>query len=163
MVQVNIIAALGAETRAIGKENDLLWKIPGDLPRFKRLTTGHPIIMGERTFASIGRPLPGRTNIVLTHDTQFAPPGVLIAHSLEEALRKAEAEDEEVFVIGGGQVYAQALPVADRLYLTLVHDGAEGDTFFPAYDISRYTEIEREEHLDLDPPHTYTVLERNHV
>jgi len=127
---VSIIAALG-KNRVLGKDNELLWRIPDDLKRFKELTTGHPIIMGSKTYESIGKPLPNRTNIVLTKDSDYEAPGTIVVHSLEEAFEKAE--NEEIFVIGGGQIYALALPYADKLYLTLIDDKKEGDTFFPDY------------------------------
>ncbi len=114
MANINIIAALGKD-RAIGKHNQLLWHVRADLVRFKEITTGHPIVMGRKTFQSIGRVLPGRTNIVITRDPNWKFDGVTTI-SLDEALEKACALDEEVFVIGGGEIYAQALSRADRLY-----------------------------------------------
>ena len=139
--RVNIIVAIG-KNRVIGKDNRLLWDIPEDLKRFKQLTLGHPVIMGRRTFESIvsmlGKPLPGRTNIVLAkpeEDTSnIAGTGVVLAHSIPEALQKARALDNEVFIIGGAQIYAQALPYDDRLCLTLIDDEKEGDAFFPEYE-----------------------------
>ena len=134
MATISIIAALGKD-RAIGYNNDLISRIPADLRRFRELTTGHPIIMGRKTYDSIGRPLPNRTNIVITRDEAWSADGVVIAASIEQALEKAKAIDgQEVFVIGGGQIYAQALPYADRLYLTLIESNQEGDTFFPPYE-----------------------------
>lgn len=116
-----------------------MWPIPEDLKRFKRLTMGHPVVMGRKTFESIlsslGKPLPGRTNIVVTRDVGYAPEGAVVTHSLEEALEKARAVDqEEIFIGGGAQIYEQALPSADRLYLTLIDDEKPGDAFFPAYE-----------------------------
>ena len=137
--RVSMIVAMGnTENRVIGRDNGLIWNLPGDLPRFKQLTLGHPVIMGRKTFDSIiaflGKPLPGRTSIVITRDASWSHEGVVAAHSLEEALEQARTCDtDEVFVIGGGQIYEQALPVTDRMYLTLVEDDAEGDTHFPAY------------------------------
>ncbi len=123
----------------IGKNNQLLWHIPDDLKRFKQLTLGHPVIMGRKTFASIleslGKPLPGRTNIVITRDTAWAHEGVTVTHSLEEALAKAsEIDKEEIFIGGGTEIYTQALPCVDRLYLTLIEDDKEGDAHFPSYE-----------------------------
>lgn len=134
-VRLAAICAMGAN-RAIGRRNGLPWHIPEDLKRFKRLTMGHVLIMGRRTHQSIGRALPGRTNLVLTRDPAFAAAGCRVEHSLEEALRAAGAlrgsADEEVFVIGGGEIYRQTLPLAGRLYLTIVDDSpADADTFFP--------------------------------
>ncbi len=133
---ISLIATIGAKTRAIGLKNDLLWKIPTDMARFKMLTKGHVIIMGRRTFDSIGKALPERTNIVITENMFWQKEEVIVAHSYTEALQKAkEIEHEEIFIIGGAQIYAQALPFASRLYLTLVEDDAVGDTFFPPYDM----------------------------
>lgn len=130
---INIIVAIG-ENRAIGKNNRLLWHIPEDLQRFKKLTSGHPVIMGRKTFESIGRPLPNRTNIVVTHDKNFTAEGIIITHSLKEAIEKAKEYDQsEIFIIGGGNIYEQAIPLADKLYLTIVHKKVEADTFFPDY------------------------------
>lgn len=134
MPKISIIAAIGKNTRAIGKNNQLLWCIPEDLQRFKKLTSGRPIIMGRKTFESISRPLPNRTNIIVTRDKNFQALGCVICYSLEEALEKAkEIEKEEIFVIGGAEIYQQAMPFADKLYLTLMESDAEGDTFFPEY------------------------------
>jgi dihydrofolate reductase len=144
---LSLIAVIG-KNRELGKDNKLLWHIPGDLPRFKKITWGHPVIMGRKTHSTFqykGGPLPGRTNIVITHDPTFAPQGFIIAHSFEESLSTAKSSvgNEEVFVIGGGSVYAQAINTADRLYLTLVDASADADTFFPDY--SRFTKIIRKE------------------
>lgn len=140
--RVSIAVALGRDGKnnhVIGHGNGLLWRIPDDLKRFKQLTMGHPVIMGRKTFesilASLGKPLPGRTNIVITHDQDYASEGAVVAHSLEEALEKARAMDQEEIHIGGGaQLYEQALPFVDKLYLTLIDDEKEGDTFFPPYE-----------------------------
>lgn len=142
MPLVALVAAL-AHRRVIGVANRLPWHLPEDLQRFKRLTMGAPVIMGRRTHESIGRPLPGRRNIVVTRQTQAAWPGCEVAHSLEEALTLA-GDVPEVFVIGGAELYAQALPRADRLYLTLIDADYEGDAFFPAFDHKEWREIGRE-------------------
>lgn len=156
MASIAIIAALGTGTRAIGKDNALLWHIPDDLKRFKQLTLGHPVIMGRKTFESIvavlGKALPGRTNIVVTRDTDWKCTGAITAHSLEEAIAKAkEIDNEEIFIGGGAQIYEQALPFADRLYLTVIEDDKEGDTFFPTYE-KEFTKIISEE------PHEWNGL-----
>lgn len=130
---ISIIVAID-ESRAIGKNNQLLWSIPEDLQHFKEITSGHPVIMGERTFRSIGRPLSNRTNIVLTSDMELEIKGCLIAHSMKEAFEIGAKEDEEeIFVIGGGMVYKTALPYADKLYLTLVEGTHDADVYFPEY------------------------------
>jgi len=128
-----IIAAV-SENRTIGKDNSLPWRIPADLAHFKELTTGHPIIMGRKTFESIGKPLPDRINIIITSDETFEVPGCIVCHSLGEAVETAkEIEQEKIFIIGGGKVYNAAIGLADKLYLTLVEGEFEGDTFFPDY------------------------------
>ncbi|KKU87799.1 MAG: dihydrofolate reductase [Candidatus Gottesmanbacteria bacterium GW2011_GWA2_47_9] len=160
---LSIIAVLG-KNRELGKDNKLLWHIPGDLPRFKRITWGHPVIMGRKshtTFQYNGGPLPGRTNIVITHDHNYHKEGFVIVHSLDEALSVAKKSPggEETFVIGGGQVYAQAIDRADRLYLTIVDATADADTFFPDY--WAFTKIiEKEERTAGDFRITYLTLER---
>lgn len=131
--KISIIAAV-AENLAIGDSNKLLWDIPEDLKRFKNLTTGHPIIMGRKTFESIGRSLPNRTNIIVSRDKDFNVNGCLVCHSLDEALKEAkQIEQNEVFIIGGGQIYHQAIDFVDKLYLTLVENKYNADTYFPDY------------------------------
>ncbi len=131
---ISIIVAMD-KNNLIGGQNKLLWNIPGELKRFREITSGHPIIMGRKTHQSIGRVLPNRTNIIITHDQDYKVEGTIIVHSLEEALNKAQSEpgSDEIFVIGGGQIYAKALPLADRLYLTVVEGEYQGDTYFPDY------------------------------
>lgn len=135
-ITLSIIAAVG-RNRAIGRHNQLLWQLPGDLPRFKHLTMGHPVIMGRKTYESIGQPLPGRLNIVISRRGGGDAGGITVCNSLSAALDCACAAappDGEVFVIGGGDIYAQAIRQADRLYLTEVDDApADADTFFPDY------------------------------
>lgn len=133
---ISIIAAIG-KRRELGKNNKLLWHIPEDLKRFKRITEGHPIIMGRKTYESIGRPLPRRTNIVITRNPEYPSVGIMIASSLEDAIAKAKPCEgaQELFIIGGGEIYAKALPMADRLYLTIVDAEADADTFFPDYSM----------------------------
>ncbi len=158
---LSIIAALGLRTRAIGRDNALLWHVPGDLPRFKALTVGHPIIMGSKTFESIGHPLPDRTNLVLTTDPAWSHQGVVACSTLEDALMNARATGtDEVFVIGGGTVYAQTINIADRLYLTLIDDDTEGDVYFPDYTRLPLSETFREEHTETLPRFTWTTFER---
>lgn len=148
------------ETRAIGKDNHLLWNIPEDLKHFKALTTGHAVIMGENTYHSIGRPLPHRINIVVTLDPNLTLSGCSVVHSLDEALSVArEHEREEIFVMGGASIYRQFLPMIDRLYLTLVKGTHEADTFFPDY--SDFTQVVSEEaHDNGEYQFRFLVLER---
>lgn len=157
---ISIIVAI-AENGIIGDKNALLWSIKEDMRRFRTTTTGHPVIMGRKTFESIGRPLPKRTNVVITRgDNTFE--GCEVAHSLEEAVAMFPKE-EEVFIIGGAQIYAQALSIADRLYLTIVHRDYEGDTAFPKFDMAEWREISREEFErgeEYDGAFTFIDLER---
>ncbi len=157
---ISIIVAI-AENGVIGDKNALLWNIKEDMRRFRTTTTGHPVVMGRKTFESIGRPLPKRTNVVITRgDSTFD--GCEVAHSLEEAVAMFP-KDEEVFIIGGAQIYAQALPLADKLYLTIVHRNYEGDTSFPQIDMSQWQEVSREEFErgeEYDGTFTFIDLER---
>ncbi len=154
---LSILVAV-AENGVIGREGRLPWHLPDDLRRFKRLTTGHAIVMGRRTYESIGRALPGRRSIVLSRDARFASPGIEIARSLDAALA-ACAGEEEVFVIGGESLFRKALPKADRIYLTRVHDRPAGDVCFPDFDESAWDRAESEEHAaDEHHEHPFTFL-----
>lgn len=158
--RLSIIAAIG-NNRELGRGNDLIWRISPDLKRVKELTMGHPIIMGRKTYESIGRPLPGRTNIVVTR-TPTPIDGCMVVDSLPKALETARAIDtEEIFIFGGASLYEQALGEADRLYLTLIHAHAEdADVFFPDY--SAFTkETSREDHPEHTPPYSWVTLERS--
>ncbi len=142
--RISVIAAL-ARKRVIGIENRLPWRLPEDLAHFKALTLNHPILMGRKTFESLGRPLPSRTNIVITRNTDYCKDGCLVADSIPAALALCEGTDE-VFFIGGAELYAQAIPLADRLYLTEVDIDVQGDAWFPDYDRNAFREISRESH-----------------
>lgn len=147
MSNITIIVAI-AENFAIGKDNELLFHLPDDLRRFKRITMGHPVIMGRNTLLSLPRwPLPGRRNIVITDKSEDEFPGCEIVFSVGEAVSLVEGE-EEAFVIGGGSVYRQFFPLARRLCLTLVHKPFEADTWFPEIDFREWKEINREDHWD---------------
>src|SRR3989344_8013313 len=156
---ISIIVAMD-EKRGIGKHNNLMWKIPGELKRFKEITMGHPIIMGRKTYDSIGRILPGRTNIIITRDKDYKVEGAVIAHSLEEALRVAQGKPgkEEVFVIGGGQIFTEALPLTDKIYLTLVKGDFDADTFFPEY--SEFKKVKEEKGTAGDYKYSFIELIR---
>ena len=140
--KICIVVAIGngrLHNRVLGKDNQLLWHIPDDLKRFKALTLGHPIIMGRKTFESIvatlGHALPGRTNIVVTRDIEWNNEDAIVVHSVEEGIAKAkELDSEEIHIGGGGEIYKQALPFVDKLYLTLIDDDREGDSYFPEYE-----------------------------
>lgn len=160
-MRLSLIAAM-AKNRVIGHHNRLPWHLPADLRRFKQITLGKPIVMGRRTFESIGRPLPGRKNIILTAEEHYQPKGCTVVHSMEEVLREAGGADE-LMVIGGASLYVLFLPHADRLYLTLIGADYEGDTFFPIIDPSEWCEIERQDFPpDENFPHPYrfVILER---
>lgn len=157
---ISAIAAIG-RNRELGKRGDLVWRIPHDLGRLQRLTTGHVIIMGRKTYESIGKPLPNRTNIVVTRSGSFPDSRIFLASSVEEALAQArEREREEIFIFGGGEIYAQALPYTDRLYLTLVDATDPGaDTFFPDYsEFTKVIETETRDHNGL--VYAWLTLER---
>jgi len=133
MTKISLIAAL-SENHVIGKDNQLPWHISEDLKRFREITRGHPVIMGRKTFESIGKALPNRLNIVITRDLSLKYEDVVVVNSIEEAISIAEERDpDEVFIIGGAQIYDQAIKIADKLYLTLVHTEIEGDAYFPDY------------------------------
>lgn len=159
---ISLIAAMG-ENRVIGRDGDLPWHLPDEMRYFVRTTTGHTVIMGRKTFESFGHPLPRRRNIVITRDRAFAPQGAEVAHSLSDALAMA-AGDGEVFIAGGGEIYRQALPRADRLYLTVVHASPAGDTRFPAFDDSGWKRTQQTHH-PADDRHafafTFHIYERD--
>lgn len=160
-MDVTLIAALG-KNRVIGRNGAIPWHVSADLQRFKALTTGHTIIMGRKTWESLPkRPLPDRAHVVVTRQRNYQAPGALVVHSVDDAISHARWQDESnAFVIGGGEIYAAALPRATRLELTRVHASPPGDTFFPAFDASAWKEVAREEHADHDPAFTFVTLER---
>ena len=139
-----------AENGVIGHDGDIPWSIPEDLKHFRATTKGNTVLMGRATYDSIGRPLPGRTTIVLTRSPTWTADGVLVAASLDEALALAEPRAGDVMIAGGSQVYAAALPLADEQVLTFVHQSPEGDTFYPAYDRAAWVETAREPHEGYD-------------
>jgi len=167
-VKLALIWAM-ARNRTIGRNNALPWYLPADLKYFKRVTLGKPVIMGRKTWDSIGRPLPGRTNIVITRDRGFQAEGARVVSSLDEALALAEKiclidGAEEAVVIGGAQIYALALPHAQRLYLTQVHAEVEGDAHFPPLDLADWMECGREDFAaeGANPyPYSFVVYEKN--
>jgi dihydrofolate reductase len=147
--KVSVIVAIQSRDNAIGKSTgELLFRISDDLKRFKDLTMGHPMIMGRKTYESIGKPLPGRTSIIVTRNPDFQAAGCLITQSIEEAIQKAGEIDTEAFVIGGGEIYRQALPYTDKLHITIVESDADGDVFFPEWQEDFTKEISREERFD---------------
>ena len=154
---ISLIAAIG-KNNELGKKNTLLWDLPADMRHFRETTRGHTVIMGQKTFESIGRPLPNRRNIVVTRDDNFKIEGIEISMSLEDTLVSFANSTEEVFVIGGGQIYKQSIEKADRLYITHVDmEDKEADTFFPEIIPIVWNEVRHEEHKkDSDNPFNYT-------
>ncbi len=154
---ISIIAAIG-KNNELGKENKLLWSLPADMKHFREITSGHTVIMGRKTFESIGKPLPNRKNIVITRDENYKKEGIEVVHSLEDAISIARQGLAEIFVIGGAEIYKQALPVADKLYITHVDaENKNADTFFPEIIPILWNEISHEEHKKDDKnPHDYT-------
>lgn len=155
---ISLIAAMG-RNRVIGRDGGLPWRLPEDLRHFRELTMGKPVLMGRRTCESLGRPLPGRTNAVITRRFAYQAPGFEVYPSLETALAAFHAAPE-IMIIGGASVYGQALPLADRIYLTLIHHDFEGDTRFPMYDDSVWTEVGRSDHAGEDYEYSFLVLEK---
>jgi dihydrofolate reductase len=151
-MKLSLIVAV-AENGVIGHNNQLIWHLPNDLKQFKRLTTGHSIIMGRKTFESIGKPLPNRTSIIISRNLDFQIDGCITVDSLENAILFAkQIEDEEAFIIGGAEIYRLALPIVDKIYLTEVHHAYEGDTFFPVIDKTIWQETHRED-FETDEKH----------
>jgi dihydrofolate reductase len=159
---ISIIVAI-AEDWGIGKDNELLWIIPEDMKRFKKLTFGNTVIMGKKTWESLPRkPLPGRKNIVLTDDPLECIDCAITAYSVEDALSKCE-KDNKIFIIGGGSVYRQFMPLADRLYITHIHKKSDADIFFPEIDPAIWESVEKEEHIPgegNDISYSYVIYER---
>ena len=149
---ITMIAAIGSNN-AIGKDNELLWHLPNDLKRFKKVTAGHHVIMGRKTYESLGRPLPNRTNIIISRNEEFRAEGCVVVNSLEAALAAAVA-DPNPFILGGAQIYTQAMPLADVLDITLVKANLEADAFFPEIDPTVWKEVSRED-FQADDIHAY--------
>lgn len=165
---VSLIAAVD-EKRGLGKNNRLMWDIPQDLQRFKKLTWGHPIVMGRKTFESIGRPLPNRTNIIVTRDLNYEIPNTIVVHSLDEAIKfskerswssQDDSSQNEIFIIGGGQIFEEAISLADKLYLTVVKGDYGADVFFPDYSDFHQKTFEQK---GTSEEYEYTFLELERV
>jgi len=158
-IKLSMIAAMG-KNRVIGKDNAMPWHLPADLQHFKKTTLGSPIIMGRKTYDSIGRPLPGRLNIILSRNTKLEIEGCSVVDSLDNALMLAqESAKDEVFITGGAHLYDTFLEEADRLYLTLIDEAFDGDTFFPDYTQFSWQEVSREDHhADDKNPHNYSFV-----
>ncbi|MDP9740555.1 UNVERIFIED_ORG: dihydrofolate reductase [Bacillus sp. B2I3] len=137
---ISLIVAMD-QNRVIGKNNKLPWHLPADLQYFKKVTMGHPIVMGRKTFESIGRVLPGRENVIVTRNQEFKAEGCVVLHDIAQIKMFADNHEEEVFVIGGAEIFKEILPFTDRLYITEIHETFEGDTFFPEIDENEWDEI----------------------
>ena len=161
-MKIALIAAMD-QNRAIGYQGSIPWNLPEDLKFFRNMTRGHPVIMGRSTYESIGKLLPKRENIILTRNPDYPVSGAETYASLEaafETLKSKLKEDDMVFVIGGGQIYEQALPYATHMYVTYIHQTFDGDAFFPSWNAKEWKETWREDHLDHVIPHSYVLLER---
>ncbi|MDP2424590.1 MAG: dihydrofolate reductase [Bacteroidales bacterium] len=156
---ISIIAAI-ATNGLIGKDNRLVWHLPADMRFFKQTTMGHALIMGRKTFESFGKPLPGRTSIVITRQKKFRHPGVIVTHSFYQALNMVNT-NEEVFVIGGADIYRQALPLAHKLYLTIIHHTFDGDTFFPEINYCDWKLI-KDEYREADDANAFAISFRQY-
>ncbi len=155
---LSILVAV-AENNVIGKDNKLIWHLPADLKLFKTLTLGHHIIMGRKTFESIGKPLPGRTSVIITRQSSYKADGCIVVNSLQEALDSVPATDEEPFIIGGADIFEQSLPFVKTVYLTKIHHTFEGDTFFPELRDSEWMPVEKTDFLpDEKNPYNYSFL-----
>lgn len=153
---ISMIWAMG-RNNALGCKNRMPWYIPADFAYFKKVTMGKPVIMGRKTFESIGKPLPGRKNIVITRDTGYNPQGCIVVNSIEKAMEYTE--EKEVFIIGGAEIYKEFLPIADRLYITLIEKEFEADAFFPEIDYSQWKQISCETGIkDEKNPYEYKWL-----
>jgi len=162
---ISLIAAV-ASNNIIGRENKLPWHMPSDLKWFKRLTMGHHVLMGRKTFEEFRKPLPGRVNVVITRNPNWSAEGVAIARSVDEAISKAEAAgDKEIFIIGGAEIFTQVLHRADRMYITRSHAEPEGDTYFPEFDDVNEWKLVDSEHFEADErnayPYSFLTYERH--
>jgi len=162
MSKIYIVVAIG-ENFAIGKNNQLLWHMPADLKFFKQTTSGHTVVMGRKTFASVGKPLPNRRNIVITRDTDLKIEGAEVVNSLDKALEVTKIEEKPVFIIGGAEIYRQALPKTDTLYLTTIHHNFDADTFFPEINRNEWDVVSSDSHKADEKnkyDYTFEVLKR---
>ncbi len=160
MMKLSAIVAM-SQNRVIGKDGKLPWHLSEDLKRFRAITTGHPIIMGRKTFESIGRILPNRENIIISRNKDYRVEGARVVNSVETAIQPFLKSVEEVFVIGGAEIYQMTLSRLDRIYLTLIHAQIEGDATFPEFDLENFIEVSREDRQE-PLPHSFLVLEKRH-
>jgi dihydrofolate reductase len=157
-MRISLIAAM-ASNRVIGSKGNIPWKIPGEQKMFKKITIGHTAIMGRKTFESLGRPLPERTNIIVTRQTEYLAPGCTIAHDLDQALTACAHDEDEAFICGGGQLYHEALPLADKIYLTIILREIAGDTYFPEISETDFR-VTTTNRIDGVEPYNFCIYER---
>ena len=155
---ISAIVAM-ASNRVIGNRGDIPWKIPGEQKMFKEITLGHTVIMGRKTYESIGRPLPGRTNVVITRQSGYQADGCIVVHDLNSAVQSCPAGENEVFICGGGQLYGEAMSATDRIYLTVLPREVEGDTYFPEISETEF-KLSRSDHIDGVEPYDFLVYDR---
>jgi dihydrofolate reductase len=157
-LKLSVIVAVSANN-VIGNKNQLPWRLPADLKLFKKITMGHPVVMGRKTYESIGKPLPGRTNIIITHQLNYEVPNCIVVNSLQEAIDLCKEEDE-IFIIGGAEIILQVLNSADKIYLTRIHHDFPGDTFLPLINLKKWKEILRQDfEADEKNPYRHSFLE----
>jgi dihydrofolate reductase len=157
-MRISLIAAM-ASNRVIGQQGSIPWHIPGEQKLFKQITLGHTVIMGRKTYESIGKPFPERFNIVVTRQKNYQAPGCSIAQSLDDALDKCPESEDEVFICGGGQLYAESISISNRLYLSIINKEIPGDTYFPEFSADHFQEIHSET-IEAAIPYSYTIFER---
>ena len=159
-MKISLIAAM-AKNRVIGRQGEIPWKIPGEQKLFKKITLGHAVIMGRKTYESIGRPLPGRTNIVVTRQKQYQAQGCTVVHDLSSALNHCPEDEDEAFICGGGQLYHEALPMADHIYLTVIPREIAGDTYFPDISSTEFR-VRQSESIQVEgaEPYNFLIYER---
>jgi len=157
-MRISLIVAMAAN-RVIGNRGEIPWKIPGEQQRFKKITMGHSVIMGRKTYESLGRPLAGRTNIVITRNSEYQAAGCLVVHDFAAALQACPDGEAEAFICGGGQLYRQALPAADRIYLSVLPREVTGDTFFPEIPADEFS-IVKSELINGEVPYHFTIYDR---
>ena len=159
-MKISLIAAM-AKNRVIGSQGDIPWRIPGEQKIFKRITLGHAVIMGRKTFESLDQPLPDRTNIIVTRQKDYHAKGCLVAHDLASAIKCCPADEDEAFICGGGQLYHEALPLADRIYLTVIPRNIPGDTYFPDFSLSEFR-VSQSESIQVEgvEPYDFFIYER---
>ena len=159
-MKISLIAAM-AKNRVIGQKGGIPWKIPGEQKLFKKITMGHAVIMGRKTYESLGQPLPGRTNIIVTRQKDYQAEGCLVAHDLASAIKCCRTDEDEAFICGGGQLYHEAFPQADRIYLTVIPREIPGDTYFPEVSLTEFR-VRESESIQVEgvEPYNFFIYER---